>query len=572
MPFDGYFLHSLSAELRCAIDSHIYKIYQPSREELVLSLRKSGFNKKLFITVKGGMSRIHFTNNAPENPDSPPMFCMLLRKHLQNGKLTEIKTDGFERVLSLCFISSNEMGDKVKITLVLELMGNMANIILLDSEGRIIDAVKRTGIENTDRIIAPGAMYIPPKRQKKINILTDDIAPFTKRLKEEGGNLSKALVTGLDGMSPLVAREVLYKAGLDETSILSDTDAKAIETALNDLKERVKSGGEPYILTDNDGNYKDFSFICIGQYGDYYKIKQLDSFSNLLDEFYLERQKAAMQKRAGGDLEKLVKNLIIRTNKRLLTRKKEQSLAADRDSLLLYGELLKANIHLVKPGAKSVTVKNYFSPRQEEIIIPLDEGLNPQNNALKYFKDYKKSKNAEAALKELIEDDEREKAYLESVAFSVTRAETLKEIAEIREELTAAGYIKAQKKNKRAQNTKMNIETLYSKEGYKILVGKNNLQNDYITNTLASKGDTWFHVKGIPGSHVVVFNNGKEVSDATIKFAATLAAANSKAGSSSNVPVDYTAIKNVKKPQKQKAGMVIYTTNKTIYVTPGEEL
>ncbi|MBR3144603.1 MAG: NFACT family protein [Clostridia bacterium] len=571
MPFDGYFLHSVVKEINTASNAHIYKIYQPSREELVLSLRKSGFSEKLFISVKGGMARIHFTNEKSENPDTPPMFCMLLRKHLSNGKLIAAKTFGFERVVNLEFLCSNEMGDKVKLFLVCELMGNTANVILLDSEFRIIDAVKRTGIENTDRIIAPGAVYKLPKREEKLNIVNDDISCVLDRIKDKSGNLTKLLLSSLDGMSPLIAREVLYKAKIDETDTINKDNINNIKKSLLSLRDEVENG-TPYIIADKNGEYKDFSFCNISQYGDFYIVKKAESFSSLLDEFYSARQKAAIKKRAGGDLEKLLKNLIARTNKRLLLRKKEQSLAADRQNLLLYGELLKANIHLIKPGAKSVSVINYYSENAEEITIPLDESLSPQSNALKYFKEYKKSKNAEAALEELIEADEREKAYLDSVIFSVQRAENIKEMAEIREELIEGGYIKAQKRVKKPQKIKMNIETHISKEGYKILVGKNNLQNDYITTTLASKNDTWFHVKNIPGSHVVIFNGGKDISEETLTFAATLAAKNSKAASSSNVPVDYTVIKNVKKPQKQKAGMVIYTTNKTIYVTPGEEL
>lgn len=573
MPFDGYFLHCVSKEIEEAENSHIYKIYQPSREELVLALRKKGFNKKLLISVKGGMARIHFTENAPENPETPPMFCMLLRKYFSAARFTGTKTYGFERVLCLDFEATNEMGDKENLKIICEFLGQSSNIILARESGKIIDAICRTGIENTSRIIAPGAFYELPESREKLDIVSLGAERIAKSAISRGGRLSDALLSVADGMSPLVAREMVYLSGLDDENYTESENLSPLVTVLEDLKNAVISGGRPYILYDDSGTPKDYSFLPISQYGSFYTKKEMESYSALLDTFYRDRELAALQKRAGGDLERLIKNLTSRVNRRINTRKAELGSACDREKWLLYGELIKANIHLITPGSRKVSVLNYYSESGENIDIPLDPALSPAANAAKYFKEYRKSRNAEQTLKALIENDQNEIEYLNTVMFSLSKAKTLSEINEIREELTLAGYIKTNRKTGFKKKKKApEIESLESKEGYKILVGKNNIQNDYITTVISSKGDLWFHTKNIPGSHVVVLCGGKEVSEETIEYAATLAAAHSAAAASSNVPVDYTPIKYVKKPSGAKAGMVIYTTNKTIYVTPGEKI
>lgn len=572
MPFDGYFLHCVCGEINSAQGSHIYKIYQPSREELVLALRKKDFNKKLLISVKGGMGRIHFTENAPENPETPPMFCMLIRKHFSAAKFLGVKMQGFERVAMLEFSAANEMGDRVLLKIVCEFMGNTSNIILVGENGRIIDAVRKSSIEAGGRIIAPGAVYEFPESQNKLDIIKDGEEKIVKSALKKGGMLSGALVAAADGMSPLIAREISFNSFKEDVDISEKDSLLEVKKALLTLKNIIISGGTPHIIFDNEGNLKDFSFTDIKQYGSFYKTEKAESYSKLLDRFYIERERASMLRRVGGDLERLLKNLLARTNRRMNMRKKELAAAADRERLRLWGELIKANIHVIKKGDKSVRVVNYYDENGGTVDIPLDPTLSPANNAAKYFKDYKKSRNAEISLKELIENDRKEAEYLESVAYALSVSKTLSDIAGIREELTLGGYIKSPKTNRgKKQKKAIELLTYESKEGYKILVGKNNLQNDYITTVLAQKNDIWFHVKNIPGSHVVILCGGAEVSNETLTFAATLAAKNSKAAASSNVPVDYTPIKYVKKPAKAKLGMVIYTTNKTLYVTPGEE-
>lgn len=338
--------------------------------------------------------------------------------------------------------------------------------------------------------------------------------------------------------------------------------SSALEKIISDLK----GSGTPLLLIKSDGTPQDFSFTDISQYGSLFEKKVFQSYSQLLDEFYSARDTADRMKHAAGDILKLVNNLKTRTEKKLALRLQELKSCENREQLRIYGELLKANLYKSVPGAAFIEVENYYDD-MKQIRIPLDPALSPQKNAAKYFKDYKKSHTAEQTLTELTRRDEQELIYFDSVLDSISRSRTKAEIAEIREELTAGGYLKAPATKPKKTQAPV-LREYKSAEGYRIIVGKNNRQNDYITTTLAAKNDLWFHTKNIPGSHVVVMCGGKEVSDETLIYAATLAAENSGAAAGAQVPVDYTPIKFVKKPNGAKPGMVIYTTNKTLYVTP----
>lgn len=571
MPFDGAFLHCVAAEINSARDAHIDKIYQPSREELVLVLRKKGFVKRLLISAKSGMARIHFTENIPENPETPPMFCMLARKHFSAARFSGVGMRGLERVAELCFVGSNELGDRTEVKIVCEFAGT-ANIVLVGNDGRVLDAVHRSDIEKDDRITAPGAVYEYPQSQGKSDVTVSDAVALVNAVKERGGRLSSALLGILEGVSPLVAREIAFRSFGDDPITAEIYDDAPLEKSISELKEGIKSGGTPYLYYGEDGSPKEFSFLKIGQYGGTLREEKCAGFSELLDKFYYERERISLQKRAGGDLEKLLKNLSSRAEKRMNTRIKELDATRDREKLRISGELLKANIHSVESGSTSVRVQNFYDPDMGYTDIPLDPALSAAANAAKYFKEYKKSYNAEQTLKELIEKDREEITYLDSVSESLSRAETLSDIAEIREELAKNGYVKRQQSKRKPSSKAPVYLSFESKEGYKIAVGKNNTQNDYLTTVLAGKNDMWFHTKNIHGSHVIVFCGGEELSEETVLFAAALAAKHSKAKDSSNVPVDYTPVKFVKKPSGAKPGMVIYTTNKTVFVTPGEIL
>ena len=548
MAFDGAFLHKVIAEIKTAIDCHIDKIYQPSRDELVFSLRKKGFSKKLLISAKAGVQRVHFTENKYENPATPPMFCMLMRKYLSAARLVDITQPDLERVAIFVFSTSNEMGDIVEIKLVCELIGGKANIILVNAEGKIIDALRHSSVEAGGRLILPTATYTLPEKIEKLN-------PLLLSAKEiELNTENRSLLSAVEGFSPLICREI------EEC----DNKSTALEKVLTD----IKINNTPILLYNPQGEPLDFTYTKIKQYGKEYKNTDFESFSVLLDEFYTEKETASRINTAARDIIKLITSLKNRAEKRLAMRLQDLKKCENRENLRIYGELIKANLFSIEKGATVARVPNYYSENMEIVSIPLDASLSPQNNANKYFKEYKKTYTAEQTLKELTQKDSEEIVYLESVLDSIERSTSLFDIAQIREELTEAKYIKSQVSRKKQNQNTNTFKECTSIEGYKILIGKNNRQNDYLTTVLASKTDLWFHVKNIPGSHVIVFSGGNVVSEETVLQAALLAAENSKAAKSSNVAVDYTQIKYVKKPNGAKPGMVIYTTNKTVYVTP----
>ena len=557
MAFDGGFLHRITDELNTAADSHVDKIYQPSKDELVFLLRKKGFAKRLLICVKAGAARIQFTENKYENPASPPMFCMLIRKYLSAARLIKITQPALERIAELTFSYSNEMGDISEIRLIAEFIGNKTNILLVGADGRIIDCLRKSDPETADRLLLPGAKYEYPANQEKLNPLTSGINQICSAATAHTGDTAKALLLVTDGFSPLVCREAVYKSEI----------TGSLHSALNDIISDLISGGTPIILIKSDGTPYDFSYTDISQYGSEFSKKSFNSFSELLDAFYTARENAERIKKAASDIIKLVTNLHARTERKLAIRLHDLKRCENRETLRIYGELLKANLYRLENGATFAEVENYYD-EMKPVRIPLNPALSPQKNAAKYFKDYKKTYTAEQTLTTLTEKDEEELRYFDSVLDSIARSESLSEISEIREELTLAGYIKQNGTRKRKPPPLPQFKEYVSDEGYKILVGKNNRQNDYLTTVLAAKNDLWFHVKNIPGSHVIVMCRGGEVSEATVMRAAALAAANSKASGSSQVPVDYTPVKYVKKPGGAKPGMVIYTTNKTVFVTP----
>ena len=557
MAFDGGFLHRITDELNTAADSHVDKIYQPSKDELVFLLRKKGFAKRLLICVKAGAARIQFTENKYENPASPPMFCMLIRKYLSAARLIKITQPALERIAELTFSYTSEMGDISEIRLIAEFIGNKTNILLVGADGRIIDCLRKSDPETADRLLLPGAKYEYPANQEKLNPLTSGINQICSAANAHAGDTAKALLLVTDGFSPLVCREAVYKSEI----------TGSLHSALNDIISDLKSGGTPIMLIKSDGTPYDFSYTYISQYGSEFSKKSFNSFSELLDAFYTARENAERIKKAASDIIKLVTNLRARTERKLAIRLHDLKRCENRETLRIYGELLKANLYRLENGATFAEVENYYD-EMKPVRIPLNPALSPQKNAAKYFKDYKKTYTAEQTLTALTKKDEEELRYFDSVLDSIARSESLSEISEIREELTLAGYIKQNGIRKRKTAAVPQFKEYTSDEGYKILVGKNNRQNDYLTTVIAAKNDLWFHVKNIPGSHVIVMCRGGEVSEATVMKAAALAAANSKASGSSQVPVDYTPVKYVKKPGGAKPGMVIYTTNKTVFVTP----
>lgn len=566
MPFDGGFTHKIAAELNIAADCHIDKLYQPSRDELVFLLRKKGFAEKLLISAKPGMARVQFTKQKFENPDSPPTLCMLARKHFSGARLTGVTQPGAERILELHFETADEMGDRVAPRIICELIGNQANIVLVAQNGRIIDAVRRSDPESGKRLILPGAVYEYPMAQGKLDPLKNSAAEIAERIMQFPElPLSRAVLSAADGISPLIAREIAYRA-TGEDSVVRNTSFGDIVDALKRILSDMADNSCPVMLV-RDGVPADYSYTDIEQYGNSDN-RRFGSFSDLLDAYYSERDSASRVRHAAADIEKAVSRAHQRAVRRLAARKAELKSCEDREKLRIYGELIKANIHSIAQGTAAARVQNYYDPELREITVPLDPALSPAANAAKYFKEYKKSYTAEQTLTALTAEDEREIDYLETVEESLSRCECLSDINEIRDELCEQGYMRSSAKGIRRKKQEALPREYVSPEGYRILVGRNNRQNDLLTTKIASKSDIWFHTKNIPGSHVVICCGGEFVSEATLFAAAELAAFYSKASSSEQVPVDYTPIKYVKKPGGAKPGMVIYTTNKTLFVRP----
>ncbi len=548
MALDGVFIKKLTAELQQAVGSHIDKIHQPSNDELVLLLRKTGFTQRLLISAKSGQQRLHFTEMRFDNPATPPMFCMLLRKYVGSGRILKITQPDFERLIEITFSSLNEMGDIITPRLVIELISASPNVILVNEHGKIIDALKRSSIEKGGRLIQPGATYEYPERQNKLNPEKENLEKIKAALNT---NTEKSLLSTVSGFSPLICREI--------------ADGYA---TLENVINVTENESTPYIIRDKSGEPIDFSYFPIKQYSGFL-VEKSKSFSACLEQFFSLRTQNSILKTRSQDIERLLNILRTRINKRMNLRKLDLQKCEKKEQLRIFGELLKANLYAVKSGDTFVKVQNFYDEYLTEIKIPLKPELSPGANAAKYFKDYKKAHTAEQTLKELIENDSCELKYIESVLFALSSVKTVQDIEEIREELIQAGYIRANKNNKpKKTDNKLNETT--SPSGYRVLIGKNNRQNDTITCSLSAKGDMWFHTKNIPGSHVVVLCGGEELTDDDIIFAATLAAKNSKAAQSSKVPVDYTRIKFVKKPNGAKPGMIIYTTNSTVFVTPSE--
>lgn len=569
MSLDGGFLYKTVAELQSARESRIEKIYQPSKDELILLLRRAGFSKRLLLCARQGEARLHFTDLRPENPEKPPMLCMLARKYFSGAKIKNIVQTGLERCVFIECEAYNELGDCVTLKIACELIGAKSNIVLINENGKIIDAVKRSDIEKNDRMIQPGANYSPVEPQNKIDIISADFKSMDLKLSPQKP-LSSELLESFEGLSPLVCREIAYRAAETDGFVETENDLTAVKLELEKIKSELLRDFNCYMLL-KDGVPKDFSFIKIGQYGNLYEIKKFESPSSLLDEFYGKRDLAFRLSKASADISKIVSNALLRAGKRKALRMQELENSRNCEQKRIFGELIKANIHNISAGQSSVVLDNFYDPELKPVKIKLDPSLNAANNAAKYFKEYKKACVARQTLGRLIKADGEETEYLLNVEDSIKRCRTAADINEIKEELRKEGYIKKSGKKKTAEpKIGFRPEEYVSEDGFKILVGRNNVENDRLTMKFAAKSDLWFHVKNAAGAHVILITEGRQISDSALLFAAGLAAKNSSLSSSQNVPVDYTFVKSVKKPNGAKAGMVIYENNKTLYVDPAK--
>lgn len=575
MALDGITLGILKNEIsEKLIGARVDKIHQPSKEELVISMRWNGGNGKLLISASASSPRIHFTESFVDNPKNPPMFCMLMRKHLAGAKLVEIEQFGLERMLHLSFSTYNEFGDPVIIKLAVEIMGRHSNIMLIGPDGRIIDAIKRvTADMSSVRQVMPGMTYVFPPAQNKMNTLDIDGMVLAARLKEgRDVPLSKALMENLDGVSPIVCREIseIVTGGEDtKAHDLSDNDFEKLIFAIENIAENVKNANVfPYMVIEENGHPADFTFIPVTQYGSAMEIRKYGSFSEMLDKFYSERSGADRMKQRSNDLFKFVVNLAERISRKLDVQRQELARSTEREILRIKGELIHANIWMLEKGMTSVVLENFYD-NCKPIEVKLDPRLTPNQNAQHYFSEYRKADTAERMLKKFIEKGEAELSYIESVFDLLTRARTDDEVISIREELVGQGYLKNHRKNNQ-KPVKLAPKEYVSTDGFKILCGRNNLQNDRLTFKDSKKNDIWFHTQKIHGSHTVVVTEGREVPESTLEQAAIIAAYNSKGRESSLVPVDYTEIRNVKKPSGSAPGKAVYEHYKTAYVRPAQ--
>lgn len=575
MALDGIFLGLVREELEVLIGGRVDKLYQPSREELVFGIRTRDGAYRLLINSAAGTARVHLTRESIENPKTPPMFCMLMRKRLGSGKLIGIRQDGCERILYFDFEASNELGDTVKLTLAAEIMGRRSNIILIDGDGKIVDSIKRVTPEmSAVRPVLPGMSYTLPPRSDRLSLEELDTEALKERLKAfERKRAANALVQIIEGISPVFADEAVMLAAGDDKAVceLSENELERLCTWLREQGERLKKRELCYtILRTQEGQFKDFCFADITHYGSLMQVSRAESACELLDVFYSQRDRFERIRQKAQDLFRLLTGLSERTARRTANQRQELSECADRENLKIRGDLVMTNLYTIEKGQTSVVCSNYFSEDGGEICIELDPRLTPTQNAQKYYKEYRKADTAEKKLHELIAQGEEEQKYIDSVLDTLTRAETESDINQLREELSEQGYIRKKGGKARAEKSLPPMKYL-SSDGYTILVGRHNRQNDKLTLKDSAKHDIWLHTHDITGSHTVIVTNGETPPDTTILEAARLAAYHSKGRQSAQVPVDYTLIRYVKKPAGAKPGMVIFTNQHTVYVRPDEQ-
>ena len=568
MPLDALCLTAVAEELRpTLVGAKIDKIYQPARDEVVLFLRGQGENVRLLLSANPGHPRAHLTTLTRENPDKPPMFCMLLRKHLLGGRILELNQPPLERILDFKLETIDELRDRVERRLVLEAMGRSANLILLDGEGRIVDCTRRVDgdIARGQRQLLPGLFYRQPPTVDKLNPFT--LEPEELRLvlaNPLGKAWDKLLLDSFTGLSPLVARELAFRAGGDSEKLAAE---------LEKLGKAVEENHFTAYLLVREGKPVDFTFLPVLQYGPETESIPRESFSALLDDFFSDRESAERVRQRGQDLVKSVTSARDRTARKLGNQARELEATKNRERLRELGDILTSNLHLMEKGMSTFRTMDFYDPEGGEVDIPLDPLLTPQQNAAKYYKEYNKAKTAEEMLTIQIEKGEKELEYLNSVLENIALAEGEKDLQEIRQELTETGYLRRPKTAaKRAKKVSGKPMEFRSSAGLRISVGKNNSQNDLLTTKLAYKSDIWLHTQKIHGSHVILWLEGGEADVQSLTEAAVLAATFSQARESTRVPVDYTPVKYVKKPAGARPGMVVYTTYQTAVVDPDPEL
>ena len=571
MPLDAICLRAVVEELRPQLaGNRIEKIQQPSRDQIVLVLRGS---RRLLLNAGANQPRIHMTTQLRDNPAQPPMFCMLLRKYIGNGRIVDVEQAPLERVVILTIDAMDELGEMSRYRLVLECMGRHSNLILVAPEGHVIDCMRRVDFEmSQQRQVLPGLFYHLPPAQEKLSPLAVEEEEFRRLLAAcpAETRLDRWLLDTFTAISPLIARELVFRA-CGSTDGCVEEEQGRLWDVFAAWQNGVNGGSMTPLTLLRDDKYYDFTYLAVQQYEGYVVCREEESFSALLDGFYEGREQAERVRQKGQDLLKTLTNARDRVRRKIALQEKEYAQTQDRDRLRIWGELLTANFYRMERGASKVVVENYYEPDCPTVEIRLDPRLSPQENAARYFKQYKKAKTAEKILTEQLHKGREELVYLESVLQQLAQAEAEQDFNDIRAELTDGGYIRSRGKKQPGFQRASKPREFRSSAGLRILVGRSNRQNDQLTGKLAGPRDIWLHTQKIHGSHVILCTDGAEPDAKSLEEAAVLAAYYSQGREGGKIPVDYTPVRYVKKPAGARPGMVVYTTYRTMYVAPDSE-
>lgn len=580
MPLDALCLSGVVAELKPILTgAKIDKVHQPGRDEMILALRLGRGNGRLLLSASPNHPRLQMTELSRENPDAPPMFCMLLRKHLMGGRILSVEQPHLERIVELRLEVLDELGDRKERRLILEAMGRRANLVLVDDQGRIVDCLRRVdGDMSAQRQLLPGLFYRLPPAMEKADPTALDGAEWLRQVEQAPGEsrVDHWLLDTFGGWSPLVCREIAFRAGgrVDVTfDELGPQGRVRVGEAAEALLKTVRENNFTPTVISVEKRPKDFTFFPAEQYEEAGECTAYPSFSALMDRFYEQRENQERIRQKGQDLIRSVTNARDRTARKLANQQRELEATQDRERLRQFGDIITSNLHAMERGMATLRAMDFYAPEGGEVEIKLDPLLTPQQNAAKYYKEYNKAKTAEEMLTIQLEKGRRELDYLNSVLENITLAEGERDLQEIRQELADTGYLRRQIKGKdKGRRLSPKPMEFRSTAGLRISVGKNNMQNDLLTCKQAFKSDIWFHTQKIHGSHVILWTGGAQPDLQSLNEAACLAAWFSQGRESGKVPVDYTPVKYVKKPAGARPGMVVYTTYETAWVTPDERL
>ena len=580
MPLDALCLSGVVAELKPILTgAKIDKVHQPGRDEMILALRLGRGNGRLLLSASPNHPRLQMTELSRENPDAPPMFCMLLRKHLMGGRILSVEQPHLERIVELRLEVLDELGDRKERRLILEAMGRRANLVLVDDQGRIVDCLRRVdGDMSAQRQLLPGLFYRLPPAMEKADPTALDGAEWLRQVEQAPGEsrVDHWLLDSFGGWSPLVCREIAFRAGgrVDVTfDELGPQGRVRVGEAAEALLKTVRENNFTPTVISVEKRPKDFTFFPAEQYEEAGECTAYPTFSALMDRFYEQRENQERIRQKGQDLIRSVTNARDRTARKLANQQRELEATQDRERLRQFGDIITSNLHAMERGMATLRAMDFYAPDGGEVEIKLDPLLTPQQNAAKYYKEYNKAKTAEEMLTIQLEKGRRELDYLNSVLENITLAEGERDLQEIRQELADTGYLRRQIKGKdKGRRLSPKPMEFRSTAGLRISVGKNNMQNDLLTCKQAFKSDIWFHTQKIHGSHVILWTGGAQPDLQSLNEAACLAAWFSQGRESGKVPVDYTPVKYVKKPAGARPGMVVYTTYETAWVTPDERL